>query len=115
MVPTVVRQVGFRGKKRDKPTATEQLLGGTGALVLGPRLVGVVFIRCFRHGRRLDEDPTNRQSGAGHSTKLSRCVLFRPHHGKRLKVEVAKDSKAKCAVLPGAGELRQLRHELGRC
>ena len=24
-------QVGFRGKKRDKPTAMEQLLGGTGS------------------------------------------------------------------------------------
>lgn len=46
-------EVGFRGKKRDKPTATEQLLGGTGDSMRIRRIAKVEQVSCDNCGMNL--------------------------------------------------------------
>ncbi|CAJ1401864.1 unnamed protein product [Effrenium voratum] len=46
-------EVGFRGKKRDKPTAMEQLLGGTGDAVRVRRIAKVEQVSCDNCGLHL--------------------------------------------------------------
>jgi len=46
-------EVGFRGKKRDKPTVMEQLLGGTGDAMRVRRIAKVEQVSCDNCGRHL--------------------------------------------------------------